>query len=298
MFNNYVTLITNKKFECKFGKYNLICKIGEYQEFGLEQVSNESHSHSSYELCMILDGKGKFIYNNTSFDIGRKDIILADPHTTHEVTCDNYDRLLLLYIFIDIHCPATSAAISSTEDLLIDEFLKHHLSLCHSNSKVLPYLDFMNTYARTCSTFNYGLYQITKTLIMECLQALTINKVTSLPHVVPSTTLEKAQDYIDAHLHMKIYVADIAKHCSISVRSLQYIFKKELDISVIDYINQHKIKLASHYLLNHFSIMDAAALVGLSDISHFNRVFKKLTGFTPSQLQKLGKYNHGFGRRL
>jgi len=298
MFNNYSTLITNKKFECKFGKYNLVCKIGEYQEFGMQQISNDSHMHSSYELCIILSGKGEFIYNDTPFDIGAKDIILADPHVTHEITCDHYDGLLLLYLFIDIHCKEEITPISSTEDLLIDEFLKHHLSLYRSSSKVLPYMDFINTYAFTCSTFNYGLYQITKTLIMECLQALTINKVTSLPHVVPSTTLEKAQDYIDAHLHMKIYVGDIAKHCSISVRSLQYIFKKELNLSIIDYINQHKIKLASHYLLNHFSIVDAANLVGLSDISHFNRVFKKLTGFTPSQLQKLGKYNHGFGRRL
>ncbi|MDF2613135.1 MAG: AraC family transcriptional regulator [Clostridia bacterium] len=298
MFSKISTLITNKKFECKFGKYHLICKIGEYHEFGLEQISNERHAHSSYELCLILRGKGKFIYSDSSFDIAAKDIVLADPHIAHEIICDHYDGLLLLYIFIDVHCLESASPISCTEDILIDEFLKHHVCIYHSSSKVLPYLDFINTYAHTSSTFNYGLYQITKTLIMECLQALTINKVTSLPHVVPSTTLEKAQDYIDAHLHTKIYVGDIARHCSISVRSLQYIFKKELNVSVIDYINQHKIKLASHYLLNHFSIVDTADLVGLSDISHFNRVFKKLTGFTPSQLQKLGKYNHGFGRRL
>ncbi len=290
--------ILNQKFECTFGKYALICKVVDYCTFGADQMSNNLHSHSSYELCLVLNGKGKFIYNDIPYDISSNDIILAEPYMYHEITCSSHDDLLLLYAFIDITCSDPLSPISSSEDALIDRFQKQHKCIEHNNFRIFSYIDFLNAYSNYCSHFNYGLYQITKTLLMECLQALTINKVNSPSHTVPFTTLEKAQDYIDSNLHRKLYIEEIAKHCCVSIRCLQYTFKKELTLSIIEYINQHKIKLACHYLLNHFSIIDTANLVGISDVSHFNKVFKKVTGLTPSQLLKIGKSNNGFGRRL
>ncbi|PHV70824.1 hypothetical protein CS063_08640 [Sporanaerobium hydrogeniformans] len=298
MFNTYSKLIINQKFEFKLGKYSVICKIVDYCTFNLDQLSNNIHSHSCYELCFILKGKGIFTYNDVDYPIAAQDIILTDPYAYHAITCTNYDELFLLYVFIDIKCPDNSVPISSLEDSILEQFLKQHQCIHSKSSKIFTYLDFINNYSLYCSKFDYGLLQITKTLLMESFQYLTTSRTQSLSSNIPFTTLEKAQDYIDSNLHKKIYIEDIAKHCSISIRSLQYVFRKNLNTSIIEYINEHKIKLACHYLLNHFSIADTANLVGMPDISHFNKVFKKVTGFTPSQLQKIGTSNNGFGRRL
>lgn len=313
MLNQYSHLLTHKKLRFNFGKYTIICKLGDYCNFGLEQHSNSLHTHSSYELCLILNGSGQFVTNHKTIPISAQDIIIADPYTYHEITCDYFSELSLLYIFINISHSKLITPSSTEESLILDQFLHAHAPIAKNLSSLFAYFNCLNSYCQLNIAIDLGLYDLLKHFILNALNQLTLHHASfSNPllsedfaetsqdtiHILPVTTLEKAQDYIDIHLHQKIHIEDIAQYCNISSRTLQYIFHKELNTSLTDYITERKIKLACHYLLNNFSIIDTANLVGFTNVAYFNKVFKKIMGLTPGQIHKLNNSRDLIGRRL
>jgi AraC-like DNA-binding protein len=65
-------------------------------------------------------------------------------------------------------------------------------------------------------------------------------------------------------------------------------FSKYFDnLSFGDYIRKLRIEKATHLLSDpSLSLGEIAYLTGFSDQSHFNRIFKKHTGSTPSEYRK------------
>lgn len=306
---SYSSLLTHKKLRFHFGPYTIICKLGDYCNFGLEQQSNNLHAHSSYELCLILDGEGTFVTDGKHIPIKAHDIIIANPYTYHEITCNNFSELSLLYAFISISHSGIVTPTATADCSIIDNFLHHHAAIAHNAETFFTYFDCINTYCQLQSTLDNHLYHLLKLLILDTLRLLTpsASAPKSLPctesttdtiPILPVTTLEKAQDYIDIHLHEKIYVEDIANYCNVSPRTLQYTFRQELNTSIVDYITERKIKLACHYLLNRFSIIDTANLIGFNNVSYFTKTFKKVMGLTPKQVYQLHSSQDAIGRRL
>ena len=66
------------------------------------------------------------------------------------------------------------------------------------------------------------------------------------------------------------------------------LFKDETGLSVIDYINRHRISQAESMLSDQsLAIKDVAYSVGFSDQMYFSKVFKKHTGKTPTEYKRL-----------
>ncbi|MNW01185.1 HTH-type transcriptional regulator YesS [compost metagenome] len=64
-------------------------------------------------------------------------------------------------------------------------------------------------------------------------------------------------------------------------------FKEKTGINFVDYVNSVRIDKAKKLLLNPaIRIQDAAQFVGYQNINSFNRMFKKSTGFTPSEFRR------------
>lgn len=68
---------------------------------------------------------------------------------------------------------------------------------------------------------------------------------------------------------------------------LQRTFKKIVGISPIEYIQQFRIKKATEYLSHtNQSIMEISTDVGIENPEYFATLFKKKTGFTPTEYRK------------
>jgi len=79
----------------------------------------------------------------------------------------------------------------------------------------------------------------------------------------------------------------IAEFMFISRATLYRRWNDENDISIQQYIMQTRLNEAHSLLANHnISISDAALITGFSDSSYFSTSFKKLFGFSPSDLNK------------
>ncbi|MDE7427928.1 MAG: AraC family transcriptional regulator [Lachnospiraceae bacterium] len=91
-------------------------------------------------------------------------------------------------------------------------------------------------------------------------------------------------DYIYSHINQRITVEELAEHAGLSPNYLSRLFKKELNISISDYICEMKIEKASHLLkYSDSSLVDIANYLAFSSQSHFIQTFKKLTGVTPKK---------------
>ncbi|MCC4085755.1 YSIRK-targeted surface antigen transcriptional regulator [Enterococcus faecalis] len=91
--------------------------------------------------------------------------------------------------------------------------------------------------------------------------------------------------YIGLNMYTKISVKKIACYFSMSEAKLRVSFKREMHISIHNYILKRKVSEAKVMLKANIMINEIALLLGFCDSSHFSKVFKKLTGTTPKQYQ-------------
>ncbi|MEG1991711.1 MAG: helix-turn-helix transcriptional regulator, partial [Christensenella sp.] len=83
----------------------------------------------------------------------------------------------------------------------------------------------------------------------------------------------------------------IAETLNVSPYYLSHLFKKELGFNVIEYLNKVRIHNAKALLIETEStIQDISAAVGITDSNYFCRVFRKITGCTPSAFRSRNKH--------
>lgn len=93
--------------------------------------------------------------------------------------------------------------------------------------------------------------------------------------------------YIRTHLSAKLRVEDLAKRQFVSRSYLAEVFRKEVGISIGQYIDDQLMRAALLQLSKtKDSIQDISRELGFSDQCYFARWFKKTHGITPTQHRK------------
>ncbi len=108
---------------------------------------------------------------------------------------------------------------------------------------------------------------------------IAVWKVHSEPPVIA-----RARSYIFEHQSEDLSLGQVAKAVNASTFYFCKLFKKSTGVNFIDYVSRLRISKAKNLLLNpNCLISEIAFEVGFQSLTHFNRVFKKLTGVSPSQ---------------
>ncbi|QXE02839.1 response regulator transcription factor [Terribacillus sp. DMT04] len=99
--------------------------------------------------------------------------------------------------------------------------------------------------------------------------------------------MRKLTDYIKAHYHESLSLSDIAQHFHFSSSYLSNYFSTHSKEGFSEYLNRIRIEAAIALLRqNDIPISKVSEQVGFSDHSYFCRVFKKQTGYSPSQYRR------------
>ncbi len=94
-------------------------------------------------------------------------------------------------------------------------------------------------------------------------------------------------NYIDEHIKEYICMGDIVDNCHISTQYILRLFKKQMNMSALGYIQQRKMMLAKWYLyFGSMSAQDVGSMVGYDDSGYFAKIFKKYEGLTPYQYRR------------
>jgi YesN/AraC family two-component response regulator len=100
------------------------------------------------------------------------------------------------------------------------------------------------------------------------------------------TDVRKAamQKYIEEHFQDDISVQDIADALGYSEAYFCKIFKQYFDKNFVTYLSEYRIRKASELLKNSaVSIKEIGKAVGYPDSNYFAKVFKRVTGKSPSE---------------
>ncbi len=101
---------------------------------------------------------------------------------------------------------------------------------------------------------------------------------------VISKPIVQCIDYVYKHMHHRITVNELADHTGLSVSYLSRLFKKELGISVSDYIREKKIERAQNLLrYSDYSFIEISNYLAFASQSHFIQTFEKYVGLTPKK---------------
>ena len=95
---------------------------------------------------------------------------------------------------------------------------------------------------------------------------------------------EELKKYVDQHYTDKILVADIAEHFHMDLNYISRLFRKKYEKSLKDYLTERRMEKAVYLLDNTgLKIYEVAEASGYSDYFYFTRVFRKITGLTPTE---------------
>ena len=103
-----------------------------------------------------------------------------------------------------------------------------------------------------------------------------------------SILFNRITDYYEAHITEHIKVEHLCKEFAIGRSHLQRIFREQTGYGAIEYFCQMRISAAKRYIReNKMNLTDTAASLGYTSIYYFSKQFKKITGMSPSQYQKM-----------
>lgn len=96
--------------------------------------------------------------------------------------------------------------------------------------------------------------------------------------------IEPALQLIRENYSEEITLDMLAEVCNISKFHFCRIFKKVIGMSVIQYLNSYRLKVANTMIVNSGKqIGEIASLCGFDDVSYFCRIYKKFYGCTPKK---------------
>ncbi|MAT91111.1 MAG: arabinose operon transcriptional regulator AraC [Halioglobus sp.] len=98
--------------------------------------------------------------------------------------------------------------------------------------------------------------------------------------------IQRACDYLQAHLADNVRIDAVAAHCNLSTSRLAHLFKEQTGMAPKAWLNDRRLQKARRLLLNgNDSIASIGAQVGFDDPSHFTRYFSQSMGCSPRQFR-------------
>lgn len=101
--------------------------------------------------------------------------------------------------------------------------------------------------------------------------------------------VKTVSDFIKSNYMRKISVKSIADTIGLDSKYLSRIFKKEKGVTIQEYILNQKFSKAKKLLKMGISVVETSLSVGYADQFAFSKMFKKYTGFSPSEYTKNSK---------
>ena len=118
------------------------------------------------------------------------------------------------------------------------------------------------------------------TLLSDYVLKRLDNAGSALPPSEHMYTL-KVERFIRENYARKLTLDEISDNVELSVGHLQRVFRRAKGMSIVEYVNEYRVKAAAELMATQdLSLKDAALNVGISDPAYMSRLFKKVTGMS------------------
>ena len=129
-------------------------------------------------------------------------------------------------------------------------------------------------------------------LLAGSAEYVVLSSANFLPNLEPATlaTIRRVHAYVFERLTSEIRLSEAATLVGMRDSAFSRFFKKNTGNSFTDYVTRLRIDRACKLLADtHVPVTDICFEVGYSNISNFNRLFRKDRGVTPSTYRRLAR---------
>lgn len=256
-----------------------------------DRAENQS-SNRFWTLVYVRSGSGMYMAEGRLCTLNESDMLFFPPRAQYSFVSEDLG---------DEYNISIDAVIFHFDERWIDCLLKvfpsySHLALC---------LKEMNSVLSVSGTKWYKVSTILSsmnpsdpekmsldilTLLFLLSEPSDLTPVSSQIEYNESDISEKVariDRYISCNLHNKIALEDISRYVGMNKSYFCLFFKKHYGVSMIDYLNGLRVQKAIGLLKStRMQVSDIAAECGFPTVTYFNRIFRKVTGQTPSQCRK------------
>lgn len=256
------------------------------------------HIHDPLEIVYILNGKGSYFVVDRIVNLEKGDCLIINNREIHrarikkdnpfEVINLHFDKSIIENISLDKDFNPLSLFFKRNKKI------KHKIKLI-DNFRIEGEL-LLKKMTDEYKSNNIQSHVSIKLYLLELLHIIEKSK-NSMPDKEQKDISSEAErvvkdivDYINNNITKELTLTHLSKQAIFSPCYFSRIFKDVTGFSTREYINQKRILLAKELLQKEdIRIIDAAYEVGYKDISHFNFIFKKLTGISPFKYRKIYK---------
>ncbi|MGV3532301.1 MAG: helix-turn-helix domain-containing protein [Chthoniobacteraceae bacterium] len=120
-------------------------------------------------------------------------------------------------------------------------------------------------------------------LFGQQLSAMTNELLIGQEHAEPPVVV-RAKEYIHSHAADELSLGEVARAAHTSPSYFCRLFRKTTGLNYSQYLSRVRLERAKQLLLNpNLRVSEIAYEVGFQSLTHFNRIFKKLLGESPTE---------------
>jgi AraC-like DNA-binding protein len=111
-------------------------------------------------------------------------------------------------------------------------------------------------------------------------------EITAYPNRAEPVAIWKARRYIEEHASEKLSLTEVANVVNGNANYLSERFKQVTGINFVEYVARTRVANACDLLHNRdLRVSDIAFAAGFQSLSQFNRIFKRVSGRSPTQFR-------------
>ena len=247
-----------------------------YQEKGTNyNFSGEKHSY--WELTYVDKGELLTTIDGVSYHLKQGDLIFYAPMQFH--TQSTFEKISSSYLTINFKMNFNHA------DLLCNKIFSLQRDSYFIVTKLIEELSNDNLYSNDLSLCYL------KQLIIQMLRLDN-----SHFHSKPTTHMQQTYEnellndillYIDDNIYEKISVSTLCEHFCISTSMLHSLFKKNMNNTAKNYINELKLSKSKELIRNStHTLSEISEMLGFSSIHYFSKKFKSYFNISPTEYSK------------
>ncbi|EUJ32885.1 AraC family transcriptional regulator [Listeria cornellensis] len=271
------------------------------KDFPMRSFTNEGgvivypHWHKEIELIYVIEGRLNLGVNDVPIQMAEGEIYVINGGDVHYfLASPNSERIVLQF---DLN---VFQEFSLTEDegkRLRDLFLHVSPSSADWNPEVARLVaGLLQVIHRESSQRKAGYRYIVKAKLYEMLAVLERD----VPRLVRDSaedatsksqeTLEKLQQifaYVEDHYQETITLQQVADHVGFSSYYFTKLFKRNMGITFMTFVNDYRLSKAKWILLNEETpVTEVAELAGFSSVKTFHHAFKRAMGVSPLKYRR------------
>ncbi|GAA5222474.1 AraC family transcriptional regulator [Membranihabitans marinus] len=253
------------------------------------------HYHPEYELTYIHRGYGELFVGDKLVDYDHEEIVLFGPNLPHEWRSKKKDDPDYYSESVSIHFGHNFVGesfynLSESKSLInLLEIAKRGIRVTHKKTKRYVKEKLFTLPETTGLNRIITLLQILEKISESSeLELMSSSSFTQSTESIQDFKVNKIYEFVLKNFMHSISVTEAANIVNMTKTSFCRFFKERTNKSFIQYVNEIRIGYACKLLLEgELSISQVAFDSGFENISYFNRQFKQLKDYTPTEYREM-----------